>query len=141
VASTGGYEHFPVSLRGTGTVAPVALPGVHRIASLMKRWLLGTHQGAVEEGHLHAYLDEFTFRFNRQNSTHRQLLFYRLLQQAIEANPVTYGSLVLRSLPKRLSPVPPKGPRRHSVPASLALTVDPHPWRRPGSAGSHMVVK
>ena len=53
------------------------MPRVHRVASLLKRWLLGTHQGAVSEKHLDYYLDEFTFRFNRRRSRARGLLFYR----------------------------------------------------------------
>jgi hypothetical protein len=56
------------------------LPGVHRVASLVKRWLLGIHQGSVEVDHLQAYLDEFTFRFNRRRSWARGMLFYRLIQ-------------------------------------------------------------
>ena len=54
------------------------LPGVHRIASLAKRWLLGTHQGAVDSAHLPSYLDEFVFRFNRRCSRSRGMLFYRV---------------------------------------------------------------
>ena len=56
------------------------LPRVHRVASLLKRWLLGTHQGGVQAAHLDYYLDEFTFRFNRRGSRARGLLFYRLFQ-------------------------------------------------------------
>ena len=58
------------------------LPAVHRVASLAKRWLLGTHQGSVDEAHLPAYLDEFVFRFNRRRSRSRGLLFYRVLELA-----------------------------------------------------------
>ncbi|HEY5186092.1 MAG TPA: transposase, partial [Actinomycetes bacterium] len=47
------------------------------VASLAKRWLLGTHQGAIDDAHLPAYLDEFVFRFNRRTSRSRGLLFYR----------------------------------------------------------------
>jgi transposase-like protein len=65
------------------------LPHVHRVASLLKRWLLGTHQGAVSKDHLDYYLDEFTFRFNRRNSRHRGKLFYRLIQQAVTLEPVS----------------------------------------------------
>ena len=54
----------------------------YRVASLLKRWLLGTHQGAVSHEYLDYYLDEFTFRFNRRTSRSRGKLFYRLLQQA-----------------------------------------------------------
>jgi hypothetical protein len=66
------------------------MPGVHRLASLLKRWLLGTHQGAVHPTQLDYYLDEFTFRFNRRTSRSRGLLFYRLLEQAVVTQPVTY---------------------------------------------------
>jgi transposase-like protein len=64
------------------------LPLVHRVASLLKRWLLGTHQGAVRPSHLQYYLDEFTFRFNRRTSRSRGKLFYRLMQQAVALSPV-----------------------------------------------------
>ena len=70
--------------------AHVSMPGVHRVASLLKRWLLGTHQGAVQPTQLDYYLDEFTFRFNRRTSRSRGLLFYRLLEQAVVTQPVTY---------------------------------------------------
>ena len=70
------------------------LPRVNLVASLLKRWLLGTHQGAVRPSHLDYYLDEFTFRFNRRTSRSRGLLFYRLLQQAVALPPVTGKELV-----------------------------------------------
>lgn len=70
------------------------LPRVHRVASLLKRWLLGTHQGAVGAEHLDYYLDEFTFRFNRRTSRSRGKLFYRLLQQAVQISPTTYRAIV-----------------------------------------------
>ncbi len=73
--------------------AHVAMPGAHRVASLLKRWLLGSHQGAVEAQHLDAYLNEFTFRFNRRRSQARGLLFYRLLDQAVHTPPVTYRTI------------------------------------------------
>ena len=63
-------------------------PLVHRVASLLKRWLLGTHQGAILPSHLDYYLDEFTFRFNRRTSRSRGLLFYRLINQAVNTNPI-----------------------------------------------------
>ena len=68
-------------------------PLVDRIASLLKRWLLGTHQGGQQFSHLHYYLDEFTFRFNRRTSHSRELLFYRLVQQALEIKPTPIASL------------------------------------------------
>ena len=70
------------------------LPRVHRVVSLLKRWLMGTHQGAVSHGHLDYYLDEFTFRFNRRTSTSRGKLFYRLLQNAVRVPPAPYRSMV-----------------------------------------------
>ena len=70
------------------------LPRVHRVVSLLKRWLLGTHQGAIGHEHLDYYLDEFTFRFNRRKSASRGKLFYRLLQQAVQIDPVTYRVIV-----------------------------------------------
>lgn len=63
---------------------------MHRIASLAKRWLLGTHQGSVDEAHLQSYLNEFTFRFNRRRSTSRGMVFYRVLELAVGHEPVRY---------------------------------------------------
>ena len=88
-----GYRHERSVLLGTDTPAHDALPGVHRIAALLKRWLLGTHHGAVQPQQLDHYLDEFVFRFNRRASATRGLLFYRLLTQALEADPVTYADV------------------------------------------------
>lgn len=70
------------------------LPRVHRVVSLLKRWLLGTHQGAIGQEHLDYYLDEFTFRFNRRKSASRGKLFYRLVQQAVQVEPVTFASMI-----------------------------------------------
>jgi transposase-like protein len=70
------------------------LPCVHQVVSLLKRWLLGTHQGGIGHAHLDYYLDEFTFRFNRRNSKSRGKLFYRLLQQAVQVDPVTYAQMI-----------------------------------------------
>ena len=67
------------------------LPNVHRVVSLLKRWLLGTHQGAIAHHHLDDYLAEFTFRFNRRLSTSRGKLFYRLVQQAVQVSPQPYA--------------------------------------------------
>ena len=69
------------------------LPRVHRVISLLKRWLLGTHQGAVAHEYLQDYLDEFTFRFNRRKSASRGKLFYRLAQQTVQVSPVPFNSL------------------------------------------------
>ncbi len=87
------FTHVVTSLRETGDPAHVVMPDVHRVASLLKRWLLGTHQGAVSRDQLDYYLDEFTFRFNRRRSRHRGLLFYRLLEQAMSTDPHPYKTL------------------------------------------------
>lgn len=81
-----GYQHAVA--KQTGTVGDDALPLVHRIASLLKRWLVGTYQGAVQHQYLDYYLDEYTFRFNRRTSASRGKLFYRLVQQAMMIDPV-----------------------------------------------------
>jgi transposase-like protein len=70
------------------------LPLVHRVVSLLKRWLLGTHQGAIGHEHLDYYLDEFTFRFNRRKSASRGKLFYRLVQQAVLVDPAPFATLI-----------------------------------------------
>ena len=92
--ATSGYPHRVT----VGSGPPAAstdplLPHVHQVASLLKRWLLGTHQGAVSREHLDYYLDEFTFRFNRRTSRARGLLFYRLLDRAVRTAPATTASL------------------------------------------------
>jgi transposase-like protein/Zn ribbon nucleic-acid-binding protein len=74
------------------------LPHIHTIISLLKRWLLGTHQGAVEAKHLQSYLDEYVFRFNRRKSAQRGLLFYRLLESAMRTKTITYEDLVNRTI-------------------------------------------
>jgi transposase-like protein len=90
-----GYSHTVTKLKGKGKEAAVELlPRVHRVASLLKRWLLGTHQGAVGPTHLDYYLDEFTFRFNRRRSASRGKLFFRLLQQAVQVGPITYEQII-----------------------------------------------
>jgi transposase-like protein len=78
-----GYGHQVTPLRGQHELASKLLPRVHRVVSLLKRWLLGTHQGAVASAHLDYYLDEFTFRFNRRTSRHPGKLFFRLAQRAV----------------------------------------------------------
>lgn len=88
------FSHVVTNLSASGDPAHVVLPHVHRVASLLKRWLLGTHQGAVTFDQLDYYLDEFTFRFNRRRSRHRGLLFYRLLEQAVQTDPHPLNTLV-----------------------------------------------
>jgi transposase-like protein len=89
-----GYVHQVTFLQGKKESASQLMPRVHRVASLVKRWILGTHQGAVSHEHLEYYLDEFTFRFNRRRSGNRGKLFYRLVQQAVIVDPVPYKSMV-----------------------------------------------
>ena len=88
------YIHKKVNLSESGDPAHVVMPGVHRISSLLKRWILGTLQGSVSDKHFDYYLDEYTFRFNRRNSKARGLVFYRLLQQAVMIKPVIYKEIV-----------------------------------------------
>lgn len=81
-----GYTHIPVLHRDA--VSGDATPLAHRVAALLKRWWLGTHQGAISPDHLRYYLDEFTFRFNRRTSRSRGKLFYRLIEHALQIEPV-----------------------------------------------------
>ena len=89
-----GYRHRITLVKGRKESASDLLPRVHLVASLLKRWLLGTHQGAVSREHLDYYLDEFTFRFNRRNSRSRGKLFLRLAEQAVAVGPSPYKSMV-----------------------------------------------
>jgi transposase-like protein len=89
-----GYIHDRIIQKNHAETASELLPGVHRVASLLKRWLLGTHQGAVRSQHLDYYLDEFTFRFNRRKSQYRGKLFYRLVQQAVCLPTTPYKDIV-----------------------------------------------
>jgi transposase-like protein len=82
-----GYRHTPINVLASGDPAHIAMPGVHRVASLLKRWLTGTLHYSVSDKHLDYYLDEFTFRFNRRDARSRGLLFYRLLEQAVATDP------------------------------------------------------
>ena len=96
-----GYAHERKVMLGAEDPAHVSMPGVHRVASLLQRWLLGTHQGAVQPEQLDFYLDEFVFRFNRRNSGSRGMLFYRLMEQAVRTPPVTYSTVIHKSPPAR----------------------------------------
>jgi transposase-like protein len=125
IAMGDDYMHKPHSVARSSDPAHVS--GVHRVASLLKRWLLGTHQGAVEADHLQAYLDEFAFRFNRRRSEFRGLLFRRLLEQAVQVEPVSYRSLVVNPSPKLTKPQP---PITHRTYPSLSTGTPPvRPWR------------
>lgn len=86
-----GYKHEII--RKTADIGENLLPLCHRQAALLKRWLDGTHQGAVSHEHLDYYLDEYAFRFNRRTSRYRGKLFYRLLQNAVAVDPVPYSEI------------------------------------------------
>jgi transposase-like protein len=92
--SANGFRHKITVVTGKRQSASELLPRVHLVASLLKRWLLGTHQGAVSREHLDYYMDEFTFRFNRRRSKNRGKLFYRLVQQAVAVEPAPYKGMV-----------------------------------------------
>ncbi|WP_200376935.1 IS1595 family transposase [Thiocystis violacea] len=102
------------------------LPGVHRVASLAKRWRLGTHQGAVDRAHLASYLNEFVFRFNRRRSRRRRMVFYQGLELAVVHEPVRYKDLIATQRPRTVPPTPPKA-RGH--PTSLERPPADRPWR------------
>jgi transposase-like protein len=126
-----GFRHERTVMRTQSDAAHVLMPGVHRIASLLQRWLLGTHQGAVTRQHLDAYLNEFTFRFNRRRSRRRGMLFYRLLEQAVAAEPITYRSLIADPSPTGRRPSRASRPGRVTTPRAVH-----RPWREsPGNAG------
>jgi transposase-like protein len=89
-----GYRHKVTLIQRRTERSSEMLPRAHRVISLLKRWLLGTHQGAVGIDHLQEYLDEFAFRFNRRKSRSRGKLFYRLIQQAVAITPTTYREII-----------------------------------------------
>ena len=89
-----GYVHEVTVVSGKKKRPSELMPRVHLVISLLKRWLMGTHQGAVSQKHLDYYLDEFTFRFNRRRSKSRGKLFFRLAQQAVAVDPVPYDRIV-----------------------------------------------
>jgi transposase-like protein len=103
-----GYRHERTVMLGAKAKAHELMPGVHRVASLVQRWMLGTHHGAVKPDQLDFYLDEFVFRFNRRTSRSRGLLFHRLLQQAVITAPVTYEDVTNKRV-KRHRPRAPAG--------------------------------
>lgn len=123
-----GYAHERRSQRAakrSGEDSSQLLAGVHRVVSLAKRWLLGTHQGSVEEAHLQAYLDEFVFRFNRRTSRSRGLVFLRVLELAVNHEPVRYRELIAEPNPTGRRP----GPGGHGRPPSLDRPPANRPWR------------
>jgi len=92
-----GYDHQPLNLSATWGDAALRLPAIHLVFGLAKRWLLGTHHGAVSSKHLPAYLDEFVFRFNRRTARRITHGFARLIEHAVQIQPTTYNTLVAKS--------------------------------------------
>jgi transposase-like protein len=89
-----GYQHQVAVINGGSDPAHEVMPRVHIVASLLKQWLIGPHQGGIQRQHLDYYLDEFTFRFNRRRSRSRGLLFHRLSQQAVAIEPAPYRAII-----------------------------------------------
>jgi hypothetical protein len=125
-ATKGLYEHEPLQ-GASGADASKLLPGVHKVASLAKRRLLGTRQGSVDEAHLPAYLNEFVFRFNRRRSRSRGLVFHRVIELAVAHEPVRFKDLVANAQPGQRPRVP---PRKRSHPPTLDRPPAERPWRR-----------
>ena len=124
-ATEGLYVHE--ALPGASAAqASKLLPGVHKVASLAKRWLLGTHQGSVDEAHLPGYLNEFVFRFNRRRSRSRGLVFYRVLELAAAHDPVRYRDLIANPRP---SARPRRPPGTRGRPPSMERPPADRPWR------------
>ena len=124
-----GYTHDRRSQRAArarGKDIDGLLPGVHRVAALVKRWLMSTHQGAVRIEHLDGYLNEFCFRFNRRRSASRGLVFYRVLELAIGHDPVRYRDLIANPAPHGK----PHRTRGIGHPPSLDRPRARRPWRR-----------
>lgn len=121
------YEHTATSVAASGLQAHEVLPAVHRVFSLVKRWLMGTMQGSVSPEHIQAYFDEWVFRFNRRHSRSRGLLFHTLLRYAVAGEPVTYQSL--RKTGRTHAP-PPQAPGPRTPPPSLDVGHPETPWRQ-----------
>ncbi|MBL8592530.1 MAG: IS1595 family transposase [Devosia sp.] len=94
-----GYHHEPINLSASWGDAVLRLPAIHLVFALAKRWLIGTHHGAVGKKHLPAYLDEYLFRFNRRTARSISHRFARLIEQAVATEPVTYRTLVATPAP------------------------------------------
>jgi transposase-like protein len=94
-----GYAHEPLDLATTWGDAALRLPAIHLAFGLAKRWLLGTHHGAVGKKHLGAYLDEFVFRFNRRTARNLSHRFGRVIEHAVRIKPTTYQALVAQPGP------------------------------------------
>lgn len=127
--SKSGYVHVRRSQQAAaarGEDPGGLLPGVQKVDALVKRWLLGTHQGAVGPAHLDSYLNEYVFLFNRRTSRSRGLLFLRVLEFAVEHDPVRCRQIVQHKRPRSISPRPPDVTGH---PPSLDRSTRRKPWR------------
>ena len=136
--AAGGYRHQVTVISASPDPAHVVMPRVHKVASLLERWIMGTLQGGIQHQHLDYYLDEFCFRFNRRRSKARSMLFYRLAQQAVSVPPATYDDIVNPGDagtidryprialvgPQGLLPPPPHGLRGQSATARRRISAD-----------------
>jgi hypothetical protein len=123
-----GYDHERRNQKAAarrGEDPGELLPAVHRVASLCKRWLPGTHQGKVDPAHLQAYLNEFVFRFNRRNSRSPGMVFYRVLDLAAGHEPVRYDDIRITKKPRSKPPQQ----RGTGHPPSLNRPAAARPWR------------
>jgi hypothetical protein len=125
-ATRGHYTLKATSVSASGRPAHEALPGVHLVFSLVKRWVMGTLHGSISPEHMPAYFDEWVFRFNRRHSRSRGLLFQRLLKQAVEGDALTYKELRKAG---RTRPPPPPPVRERMRPPSLEREQSGLPWR------------
>jgi transposase-like protein len=89
-----GFQHERHVVRTSPGDAAAELPAIHLVFGLVKRWLLGTHHGAVGKKHLAAYLDEFVFRFNRRTARNLSHRFARVIEHAVQIQPTTYRGIV-----------------------------------------------
>lgn len=120
-----GYGHEPRSQRAAR--ARGDKPGeLHRVASRVKRWLLGTPQGPVEDAHLPSYRNDFVFHFNRRHSRSRRIVFYRVLELAVGHGPIRYGDIIAIRRPRAVPPTPPTA---RGKPPSLDSPPTKRPWR------------
>lgn len=122
-----GFEQVAINTKRSGTKAHHLYPAVSHVQAQLKRWLHGTHQGAVSREHMTEYLWEFEFRFNRRHARKPGLLFYRLLEQAVRTDPITYEDVAVGGQNRKVSPEP---PGRRANPRSLAQPDAGRPWRQ-----------
>jgi hypothetical protein len=78
-----------------------AVQGCHWTISLLKRWLLGTHAGAVKPKHLQAYLDEFAFRHNRRKTNGVCRIAARVIERLVARPPLTMRKIIDQTKPYR----------------------------------------